>query len=290
MHKTVLSRMTKKQMKEELLQRGYDPNVLQHHKRNDLLKLLREPEATQEVDNDLKQMVDAFENNTIESCSDDLATNDDQQETPTPDDPKWTQYVIGLFESDEMDGKNPRVEGLRRVAEKIIGEIIEEGCDLISYPHTDNDFRACVKAWIIFNDNGTIRKYEALADAYEKNCTGEYSRYLCAMADTRAKGRCFRNALRLKRVVAAEEIDPSAVPISVEYEDNSSMDGNQKVAIKVVAERHQIDLSKLFSYMEIKKQLSEFTKKEAKEILQTMHNMSTKNEIPDEIKVEEKNG
>lgn len=297
MSKTATSRMTKKQMKEELLQRGYDPNLLQHYKRNQLLELLKEPnnqsEETQDVDNDLAQMVEAFETKTPEEEADscvDISDQNDQEKIPTPDDPGWTQYIIGQFQEDEMENKNPRVEALRRVAEKFIGEIIEEGCDLISSPNSDNDFRACAKAWVRFNDNGVIKQYEALADACKENCSGQYSLYLCAMADTRAKGRCFRNALRLKKVVAAEEIDPSAVPISSEYEDNNPADGNQLVAIRVVAERHQIDLSKLFHYLEIKKSLSDFTKKEAKELLQTMHGMSTKDEIPCEIKVEKENG
>lgn len=296
MSKTTASRMTKKQMQEELLQRGYDQNLLQHYKRNQLLELLKEPnkqpEETQDVDNDLTQMVKAFEATTQESDINDCvdSPNDpDQEEIPTPDDPGWTQYVIGQFEDDEMENKNPRVDGLRRLVEKLIGEIVEEGCDLIACPNSDNDFRACVKAWVRLNDNGTIKQYEALADACRENCSGQYSLYLCAMADTRAKGRCFRNALRLKKVVAAEEIDPSAVPVSSEYEDNSPIDGNQLVAAKVVAERNQIDLPKLFVYLEIKKQISTLTRKEGKELLQTMHKMSTKNEIPDEIKVEEKN-
>jgi hypothetical protein len=296
MSKTAASRMTKKQMKEELLKRGYDPNLLQHYKRDQLLNLLKEPDnqpnQTQDVDSDLAQMVEAFETTEQKPETDncvDLSSDTDQEEIPTLNDPGWTQYVIGQFEEDEMDNKNPRVEGLRRLAEKLIGEIIEEGCDLITSPNSDNDFRACAKAWVRFNDHGTIKQYEALADAYRGNCGPEYAVYLCAMADTRAKGRCYRNALRLKKVVAAEEIDPSAVPISDEYENNSPIDGNQLVAIKVVAERHQIDLAKLFTYMEIKKQLSNLTKKEAKSILQTMHNMSTKDEIPNEIKVEGKN-
>jgi len=282
MSKTTISRMTKKNMKEELLRRGYDPDVLQHCKRDKMLELLKEADNPSE---DLSQIIDSIEE--IKSESDINSTN--QEETLTPDDPGWTQYIIGQFAEDEMENKNPRVEALRRVAEKFIGEIIEEGCDLVSAPNSDNDFRACAKAWIKFNDNGIIKQYEALADACRANCTGEYGIYLCAMADTRAKGRCFRNALKLKRVVAAEEIDPSAVPISKEYDDNTPMDGNQQVAIKVVAERHQIDLSKLFKYMEISKSLSALTKKEAKEVLQTMHNMSTKDEILNEIKVEEKN-
>ncbi len=125
----------------------------------------------------------------------------------TPNDPGWTQFVIGKFMDDEVDGKNPRVEGLRRVSGELVGELIEEGCDLVSAPTEENRFRACVKAWGVFlTPNGRTKRFEALADAHSENCFEDYATYLVAMADTRAKGRMFRNALCLRRVVAAEEV------------------------------------------------------------------------------------
>jgi len=127
---------------------------------------------------------------------------EEQKDPPLPSSPEWTQYVLSLFQDDELDGENPRVEGLRRVASQLLLGIQEEGCDLISSPSPDNAFRACAKAWVIF---GNGQRFEALADAAPENCTSDFTIYPVAMADTRAKGRCYRAALMLKRVIAAEE-------------------------------------------------------------------------------------
>ena len=127
-----------------------------------------------------------------------------QEPTPQPSSssPSWTKYVLSQFQDDELEGENPRVEGLRRVADKLLNGILEEGCDLITSPSSDNGFRACAKAWVVF---GNGQRFESLADASPENCSQDFCMYPVAMADTRAKGRVYRAALMLKKVIAAEE-------------------------------------------------------------------------------------
>jgi len=157
---------------------------------------------------------------------------------PTKNDPEWTQYVLGLFMDDEVDGKNPRVEGLRRVSEILVGELIEEGCDLISAPTESNRFRACVKAWGVFATKyGQNKRFEALADATTDNCFEDYATFLVAMADTRAKGRMFRNALGLRRVVAAEEVNKTFAMAS-EIQPGGDIHVGQITVIRMMAEQH----------------------------------------------------
>lgn len=195
-------------------------------------------------------IVDEFA--SIESKSEEL-------KSLTPNDPKWTQYVLGKFLEDEIDGKNPRVEGLRRVAGELVGELIEEGCDLVAEPTEANRFRACAKAWGVFlTQKGRTKRFEALADAHEGNCFEDYATYLVAMADTRAKGRMFRNALCLRRVVAAEEVNKT-MAISADIQQGGAIHTSQITMIRMISDRHNFNIMEILTDLGIKYDLHEQT-------------------------------
>lgn len=184
----------------------------------------------------------------VDQESDDSST---EMVIPGPHDPGWTQYVLGKFMEDEVDGKNPRVEGLRRVAGELVGELIEEGCDLVASPSEDNRFRACVKAWGVFmTSSGISKRFEALADAHGDNCLEDFSTYLVAMADTRAKGRMFRNALGLKRVVAAEEVSKT-VAMAEDIQKGGAIHTGQISMIRLMADRQEINVSQILDKLGI---------------------------------------
>jgi len=164
---------------------------------------------------------------------------------PVPTDAGWVQYVLSLFLDDELDNSNPRMEALRRVSELLIGEIVEERSELISAPTPENGDRACSKASILFNNGQT---FEALADACPSNCQKEFAMYPVAMADTRAKGRAYRAALRLKRVVSAEEIGISS---DQEENINKNIATGQITAIRLLEECSNISIKKLLDDLEI---------------------------------------
>ncbi len=180
-------------------------------------------------------------------------------DTPTVNDEGWTQYVIGQLQDDEVDGQNPRVEGLRRIAGKLVGELIEEGCDLISPPTQENNFRACTKAWGVFlTPAGRTKRFEALADAHSDNCLEDYATYLVAMADTRAKGRMYRNALHLRRVVAAEEVSKT-MAMAVDVQKGGSAHSVQISLIRMLADRNGFRIPEILEKLEISHELNEKT-------------------------------
>lgn len=192
-----------------------------------------------------------------------VAKNDEEtkmeQEPPTQNDPQWTQYVIGKFMDDEIDGKNPRVEGLRRVANQLVGELIEEGCDLVASPTEENRFRACAKAWGVFlTPDGIQKRFEALADAHSENCFEDYATYLVAMADTRAKGRMFRNALCLRRVVSAEEVSKT-MAMSTDIQQGGPIHVGQISMIRLIAQRHNFDIQKILDDLAIQYEVNDRT-------------------------------
>lgn len=185
-------------------------------------------------------------NNTI--------SHSELSDPPRPSDSGWTQYVMGLFMDDELEGQNPRLEGLRRVAELLLGEVVEERCELIFSPNVENEMTVGVKSIIIF-ENG--KRYEALADANCNNCQKEFSPYLTAMADTRSKGRAYRAALKLKRVVTAEEVGFN----NEETENpNRLINTGQVTAIRLLSERLGISIQKLLLDLEIKDDVANLSK------------------------------
>lgn len=191
--------------------------------------------------------------------SDTKIETDEEHDPPTPRDPEWTQYVLGKFLPDEVDGQNPRVEGLRRVASELVGELIEEGCDLIAVPTEENRFRACAKAWGVFvTPEGIQKRFEALADAHGDNCFEDYATYLVAMADTRAKGRMYRNALCLRRVVSAEEVSKTMAMVS-DVQPGGKIHAGQITMLRMISERHDFSITEVLDTLGIKHELNEQT-------------------------------
>mgnify|MGYP001209278860 CR=1 FL=1 len=197
---------------------------------------------------------------------------------PTITDPGWTQYVLSRLSEDELDDGNPRLEGLRRMTALLVGEVLIEGSELVSPPSHENSMTACAKGYIVVKDkiSGDEKRYEALADSSPENTDSEYSKFPCAMADTRAKGRCYRSALKLKRVISAEEahkMDPSTSG-SV---DSSAIQTGQKATINLMAGRLNIPVDKLLKELKLENEtLDSLTKGEALSVIKHLNELRTK--------------
>jgi hypothetical protein len=87
------------------------------------------------------------------------------------------------------------------------------------------------------------------ADVYWGNCDKIYRNHPVAVAETRAEGRALRRALRLRKVVAAEEI-------SKDIEDNpdahsvNKISSNQINFIDVLSRRLDINVVKLLELLD----------------------------------------
>jgi len=267
-----LTRMTKKELAEIMLSLGYTQDQLVDEngdklKRPDLLeKIKANQQGIQglvnlneiEEDDDIGVAVEQDEekNNIVNET---LCEEPENINPPSVNDPEWTQYVLGKFLEDEVDGQNPRVEGLRRVACELIGELVEEGCDLIAAPTEENRFRACAKAWGVFiTSDGIQKRFEALADAHSENCLEDFATYLVAMADTRAKGRMFRNALCLRRVVAAEEISKT-VATAADIQKGGPIHVSQISMIRLMADRYKLSITEILDSLGISYESNENT-------------------------------
>lgn len=130
---------------------------------------------------------------------------------PSRTSPEWSDYVLTLFTEDELEGKNPKVDGLRRVAQILIGEIVATKSHVMQVPSPDNEYRATVEYTVTFNREyqaglHPLVVFSAAADCSSRNTIEPYRNHPVATAETKAEGRALRKALGLKKVVSAEEL------------------------------------------------------------------------------------
>lgn len=166
---------------------------------------------------------------------------------------EWTDHVLNRLSDDEKIGGNPTTDGLRRIFEVALNcTILSSTSTVVQSPSPDNEKRATVVHSISYSlntdspeqANFNIRSVDGSADVYWGNCDKIYRNHPVAVAETRAEGRALRRGLRLRKVVAAEEL-------SKEIEDNPDIDSvsnissNQINFIDVLAKRLDINMQNL---------------------------------------------
>ena len=99
-----------------------------------------------------------------------------------------------------------------------------------SHSNPENEKRATVVHTLSYvmndeemEDGLRTRFVTGSADVYWGNCDKIYRNHPVAVAETRAEGRALRRALKLRKVVAAEELVEDA-------EDNPDFDSVSKIA------------------------------------------------------------
>ena len=129
----------------------------------------------------------------------------------TPSSPDWNEYVLQHFQPDELVDGNPSVDGLRRVTELLLGQIVVGKAVVVQSPSPENDGRCVVSYNVQVRDKtNPDNPYDAMeqtsvADCFAGNCDPRFAVFASAVAETRAEGRALRKLLRLRKVIAAEE-------------------------------------------------------------------------------------
>lgn len=181
-----------------------------------------------------------------------------QETRVTPNDLGWTDYVLSLLSDDEKIMGNPTTDGLRRVFEIALNcKIISSTSSVAQTPSPENEKRATVIHSIGYclNDEAleakglNILTVDGAADVYWGNCDKIYRNHPVAVAETRAEGRALRRALRLRKVVAAEEI---AASIEDHPDGNSvsKISSNQINFIDVLSKRLNINTISLLKSLD----------------------------------------
>jgi hypothetical protein len=127
-----------------------------------------------------------------------------------PSNPTWNDHVMKQFLPDELIDGRPTVDGLRRVAENLLGTILEISSTVVQVPTHENGMRSTVKVSVVFEYIlGQSQRYEGVADVCELNAKSPYFLHPTSTAETKAEGRALRKALKLRRILSAEEMGAS---------------------------------------------------------------------------------
>tara|TARA_A100001201_G_scaffold97928_2_gene84464 strand:- start:1225 stop:2145 length:921 start_codon:yes stop_codon:yes gene_type:complete len=210
---------------------------------------------------------------------------------------EWNDYVMAHFHSNELIDGNPICAGLRRVAEFLLGDIVESGPEQV-FPATDglSPDRATVVFKVVFDwmNSGKHRVFKEVADVWHGNTDDLFCAHPVATASTRAEGRALRKALKL-RCLAAEELakkdivnivqeSVKKVPTSGEYEGGNKISSQQ---IQFIDNRcNQLDVD-VISFINMGENtygsIEQVTKESAKKMIKVLNNYQNGSAIPESI-------
>lgn len=168
---------------------------------------------------------------------------------PLMSEPEWSDYVMKHFTPDELVNGHPKVDGLRRVTELLLGPVVQGMVRVIEGPKQINNWTAVCEYTVTIesvyeSDYGKIRVFNSAADAGPHNSDKQFSKFPTALAETRARGRAYREALRLNKCAAEELVK---VPVD-EAEERGVISKGQTTFIDMMCQRMNLDAIGFINY------------------------------------------
>ena len=170
---------------------------------------------------------------------------------PSINDIEWTDYVLELLSEDEKIQGNPTTDGLRRIFEIALEcTVVDSSSTIAQSPEPNNGNRATVvhSVTYVLNDcdmdnHIKTRTVNGAADVYWGNCDKIFRNHPVAVAETRAEGRALRRGLKLRKVVAAEEI-AEEIEDDIDGHNAGKITNNQLNFMDVLCKRLNINAIK----------------------------------------------
>lgn len=143
---------------------------------------------------------------------------------------EWQDFLINQLSHKEKEGNYPKCFGLRRLAQKYLGDIVESGPIQVFAPTAqDASGRATVVWRIIINwkinqpqyididsYNQDRREFSDVADCWIGNTPASFAVHPSSTAATRAEGRALKKALMLNLLTAEEMSNDKSAEVIVE--------------------------------------------------------------------------
>ncbi len=182
---------------------------------------------------------------SINEIVSDLPTEQVVESIPTPSDPEWTDYVVSLLSDNELYKGLPTANGLRRVCERLYGEIIESQTEVLSNQSNLARYAAVKHTIVVRDDTGVIKRVSACVDGYSNDLPVPFNKHLIATLDSKAEAKALRRLLKLT-IVSFEEVDQSTEnSLGIDYnstsEDVNNINDNQKIAINTMCKRLNVN-------------------------------------------------
>lgn len=257
-------------LKNFLIYKEYDEEDMQGKRKVDLVEFIKEEGLEKEFElftiNDDGEP--ALANATLDEEINLLPATHSVRNVVIPVQPlrgtkEWNDYIMGLFNDDEKvdyttaDGKKieaVRADGLRRVGETALGKVLFSGPVEQEITYTEKGLpRAWVKYKIVVRGHdGVVVEYSSLGDVSYLNTDNMFLAFALLTAETRAKGRAWREALGVK-TYAVEEFSGSKNTATVVEEittadwKEESVTTAQIRSIKNMCSKLKIDVHKVLN-------------------------------------------
>ena len=88
---------------------------------------------------------------------------------------EWNDYIMELFEENELIENRPVSAGLRRVSELVLGRIVSSGPVQVFPPKDDTGIGRATVVWKVEFEDGTM--FSDVADCWEGNTDDTYCAY-----------------------------------------------------------------------------------------------------------------
>ena len=280
-----------KDIRAELLSLGIiDDDVLSQSKKP-LVKLLLEMKDTNKQDEGI--LFEAEEEDILSAVDTEALSEESTLVRPEFNSERWSEWVLSQFADDEMENGAPTCDGLRRVAENIIGPIEKVEIIKNDTPNANNKGNATVVVGVTISHvhleghprNGSYIYVEDLADANRLNTPEEIFKHPSATAGTRAESRVYRKMLRLRKVLTAEELTSNESTIEEEWSPSTPITEQQITVIDMLCKRTNMNVSEFINCGDSKyvcvEQVSE---QSAQKMLQYLNRIQRKDaERPDDV-------
>lgn len=210
----------------------------------------------------------------------------------SPNDLEWTDHILSLLSDDEKISGNPTTDGLRRIFESALNcTLISAESTVVQSPSVDNEQRATVVHSLTYllnneslDESLKLRSVSGAADVYWGNCDKIYRNHPVAVAETRAEGRALRRALKLRKVVAAEELAKDIDTEHLEDHNIGKINSTQINFFDVFGKRLNINLHKLLEKLAIdNKNIYNISYDDAVKTISTLSSYQQNNDISQDI-------
>lgn len=192
--------------------------------------------------NEFVEMIDSSVEHDI---SDQTISEEDFVADPTENDPGWSEWIMDQLDDSELYKGAPKTDGLRRVTNKVYGEILKSETERINEVFDSSNSLVRVSACHVLQvrkyNTGSVVSVNGYVDSRFDKTPMPFREHLISTVDTKAEGKALRRLLKL-RVLTAEEMPE---PSEEEASGNEPINDQQVAAINTMCKRSNVNVKKL---------------------------------------------
>ena len=285
-----------KDIREELISLGVEDQEILSQSKKPLVQLLIE--TKEKKANELFEF-DSEEEDILSAVDTDALSSSLELVQPSFNTEKWSEWVMSQFADDELENGAPTCDGLRRVAEDVIGPIAKVEVIKNDTPTVSNKGNATVVVGVTIEPvlldshprHGSYIYVEDLADANRLNTPEEIFKHPSATAGTRAESRVYRKMLRLRKVLTAEELASNESNLEEEWSPSTPITEQQITVIEMLCKRTNLNVLEFINCGDLKYVcIEQVSEQSAQKMLQHLNRIQRKDAPrPDGVGVYDEN-